>query len=258
MPPPIETLHDHGRQYILGVTDGDHAELCTQVQAAEHAGRVTAYERHDRAAGVVHRLRFVNDVPRKASRADVRVHGIDAGAMGQDKVQPCRWVTDLRVRKRHVYPRMRGGRARWKSANATCKTLKTHGDNFEHTSGHGAQHLSVGCAAMRMRAFFVDQTHQRCCAFLRAVWATLGRKRLVWERRRALCYAYPLESMRALLEALLDGSQQHRPIVITDAPEFPPVALTSLCMHPATPHRHRPCLPRSRNGPVFTPPLRPF
>jgi len=38
--PHIETLHDYGCHYILGVKEGDHAYLFTQVQAAEAAGRV--------------------------------------------------------------------------------------------------------------------------------------------------------------------------------------------------------------------------
>ena len=74
--PHIETLHDHGCHYILGVKEGDHACLFSQVQAAEHAGRVTSYERHDRASGIRHRFRFVNDVPLNASNADVRVNCI--------------------------------------------------------------------------------------------------------------------------------------------------------------------------------------
>src|SRR2546425_6659887 len=61
--PHIETLHNHALHYILGVKEGDHSFLFQQVQAAEHAGRVTSYERHDRAAGVRHRFRFVNDMP---------------------------------------------------------------------------------------------------------------------------------------------------------------------------------------------------
>jgi hypothetical protein len=61
--PHIETLHAHGLHYILGVKEGDHSFLFQQVQAAEHAGRVTYYERLDRAAGLEHRSRFVNDVP---------------------------------------------------------------------------------------------------------------------------------------------------------------------------------------------------
>jgi len=100
--PHIETLHAHGLHYILGVKEGDHAYLFQQVQAAEHAGRVTYYERHDRAAGVVHRFRFVHDMPLNAARTDVRVHCIEYWEVGDDKSQHFSWVTDLRVRKRNV------------------------------------------------------------------------------------------------------------------------------------------------------------
>jgi hypothetical protein len=34
----------------------------------------------------------------------------------------------------------------------------------------------------------VDQTQQRCWALFQAVWAKLGRKRLLWERMRAWFY----------------------------------------------------------------------
>jgi hypothetical protein len=162
--PHIETLHEHGLPYSLGVKEGDHAYLFKQVQAAEHAGRVTDYERHDRAAGVVHRFRFVNDVPRNASRAEVRVNVMEYWEMGKDKVQSFSWVTDLRVSKRNVYKLMRGGRARWKIENETCNTLKNQGDNFEHNYGHGEQNLSVVFATMMRLAFLVDQTQQLCCA----------------------------------------------------------------------------------------------
>src|SRR5712692_4651469 len=60
--PHIETLHDDGCHYILGVKAGDHAYLFEQVQVAEREGRLTYYERHDRAAGVAHQFRFVNDM----------------------------------------------------------------------------------------------------------------------------------------------------------------------------------------------------
>jgi len=100
--PHIETLHDDGCHDILGVKEGDHAYLCKQVQVAEEAGRVAHYERHDRAAGLVHQCRLINDVPRNASNDDVRVNCIEYWEMGQDKVQHCSWVTNLRVRKRNV------------------------------------------------------------------------------------------------------------------------------------------------------------
>jgi hypothetical protein len=77
--PHIETLHNHALHSILGVKEGDHAFLFQQVQAAEHAGRVTSYERHDRAAGLVPRFRLVHDVPLNASHVAVRVNFISTG-----------------------------------------------------------------------------------------------------------------------------------------------------------------------------------
>jgi hypothetical protein len=195
--PHIETLHNHALHSILGVKEGDHGFLFRHVQEAEHAGRVTYYERHDRAAGVSHRFRLVNDVPLNASNVDVRVNVIEYWEMGDAKVQHCSWVTDLRVSKRTVFHLMRGGRARWKIENETCNTLKNQGDHCEHNYGHGAQHLSVVFAMVMMLAFVVDQTQQLCCALFRAVWTKLGSKRLLWERMRALLDAYALQAMRS-------------------------------------------------------------
>src|SRR6266446_6042703 len=214
--PHLETLQAHNLHYILGVKEGDHAYLFDQVQAAEHAGCVIFYERHDRAAGLVHRFRFINDVPLNVSNADVRVNFIAYWEIGQHKVQHFSWVTDLRVSKRNVHRLMRGGRARWKIENETFNTLKNQGDNFEHNYGHGTQNLSVVLATMMMLAFLVDQTQQLCCALFRAVWAKLGSKRLLWERLRALFYAYALASMRELLEALFYGLKKSNPIVACD------------------------------------------
>jgi hypothetical protein len=200
--PPIETLHDYGCHSILGVKEGDHAYLCKQGQAAEDAGRVTYYARHDRAAGLVHRFRFVNDMPLNGSRTDVRVNCIESWEMSQDQVQHFSWVTDLRVSKRNVSTLMRGGRARWQIEHETFNTRKNPGDNFEHHYGHGEKNLSMVFAMLMRLAFLVDQTQQLCCALFRAVWAKFGSKRLLWERMRALFYDYRLDAMRELLEAL--------------------------------------------------------
>ena len=216
MPPTSRRCTTHGLHYILGVKEGDHAYLFQQVQAAEHAGRVPDYERHDRAAGLVHRFRFINDVPLNASNAEVRVNFIEYWEMGQDKVQHFSWVTDIRVSKRNVYQLMRGGRARWKIENETFNTLKNQGYHFEHNYGHGEQHLSVVFAMLMMLAFLVDQAQQLCCALFQAVWAKLGSKRLLWERMRALFYTYALESMHELWEALWYGYERHRPRLSTD------------------------------------------
>ncbi len=215
--PHIETLHAQGLRYILGVKEGDHASLFQHVQAAEHAGRVTSYERHDRAAQLVHRFRFVTDVPLNASHPDVRVNFIEYWEMGDDKVQHFSWVTDFRVNTRNVFHLMRGGRARWKIENETFNTLKNQGYHFEHNYGHGQQHLSVVFAMLMMLAFLVDQTQPLCCALFRAVWAQMGSKRLLWERMRALFYDYRLTSMRELLEALLYGLEKSHPRLRIDS-----------------------------------------
>jgi hypothetical protein len=215
--PHIETLTAHHLHYILGVKAGDHAYLFAHVQAAEHAGRVTWYERHDRAAGMVHRFRFVNDVPLNASHADVRVNFIEYWEVQGEKVLHFSWVTDIRVSQRNVYRLMRGGRARWKIENETFNTLKNQGYHFEHNYGHGEQNLSVVFALMMMLAFLVDQTQQRCCALFQAVWAKLGSKRLLWERMRALFYLYALTSMRQLFEALFYGVKKPAPIFAPDS-----------------------------------------
>jgi len=212
--PHIETLQHYALPYILGVKEGDHSFLFQQVQVAEHAGRVTSYERHDRAAGLVHRFRFVNDVPLNASNADLRVNFIEYWEVGDAKVQHFSWVTDLRVNKRNVYALMRGGRARWKIENETFNTLKNQGYHFEHNYGHGTQNLSVVFAMLMMLAFLVDQTQQLCCTLFRAVWAKMGSKRLLWERMRSLFYTYHLDSMRELFIALLHGFEKARPILL--------------------------------------------
>ena len=215
--PHIETLHDYECHYILGVKEGDHAYLFDQVRVAEQEGRVTHYERHDRAAGIVHQFRFINDVPLNESRSDVRVNFIEYWEVSQDKVQHFSWVTDFRVTKYNVYKLMRGGRARWKIENETFNTLKNQGYNFDHNYGHGEQNLSVVLAALMMLAFLVDQTQQLCCALFQAAWAKWGSKRLLWERMRAVFFDYALESMRQLLEALFYDLKKSAPVFADDS-----------------------------------------
>jgi hypothetical protein len=215
--PPIEALQAHGRRDLRGVKDGDQAWLCEPVPAADHAGRVTFAERHDRAAGVVHRGRCVHDRPLKASHPDVRINCIESWEMGATKVQPLSWVTDWRVSTRHVYHLMRGGRARWKIANDTFNTLNNQGDHCEHHDGHGTQHLSVVWAMGMRLACWVDQTPQLCGALLQAVGAKLGSTRLLWERMRAWCYDDALVSMRPRLEALVSGVKTSPPILASDS-----------------------------------------
>jgi hypothetical protein len=215
--PHIQVLQEHHVHYILGVKEGDHAYLFEQVAAAEHAGRVTYYDRDDPETGLRHRFRFISDMPLNESHTDLRVNFLECWEWEQDKVQHFSWVTDLRINKGTVYQIMRGGRARWRIENETFNTLKNQCYHFEHNYGHGYQHLSVVFAVLMMLAFLVDQVQQLSCPLFQAVWAKLGSKRRLWERMRALFYAYVLTSMRQLFEALFYGLQKTAPIFAVDS-----------------------------------------
>ncbi len=215
--PHIETLQAYGCHYILGVKEGDHGYLFAHVHAAELAGRVQHYERRDRATGIIHRFRFLNDVPLNASHPELRVNFLEYWEVHSDHVQHFSWVTDLRAHYTNVETLMRGGRARWKIENETFNTLKNQGYHFAHNYGHGTQHLSVVLAVLMLLAFLVDQTQQLCCALFRAVAAKCGSKRGLWERLRALFFAYALTSMRQLLEALLYGVKKTAPQLALDS-----------------------------------------
>ena len=215
--PHIETLQAYGCHYILGVKEGDHGYLFAYVHAAELAGRVQHYERRDGATGITHRFRFLNAVPLNAAHPELRVNFFEYWEIRADHVQHFSWVTDLRVHHANVETLMRGGRARWKIENETFNTLKNQGYHFEHNYGHGTQHLSVVLAMLMMLAFLVDQTQQLGCALFRAVAEKCGSKRGLWERLRALFFAYALTSMRQLLEALWYGFKKAAPQLVLDS-----------------------------------------
>ena len=215
--PHIQVLQAHDLHYILGVKEGDHAALFAHVAAAEHAGRVTYYDREDAETGLRQRFRFVSDMPLNEANVDLRVNFLECWEWDGDQVQHFSWVTDLRVNKSTVYQLMRGGRARWRIENETFNTLKNQGYHFEHNFGHGYQHLSVVFAVLMMLAFLVDQVQQLCCPLFQAVWAKLGSKRRLWERMRALFYDYALDSMRHLFEALLYGWTKTAPTFAVDS-----------------------------------------
>lgn len=214
--PHIETLQDHGMHYILGVKEGDHAFLFTQVAEAEKAGRVTYYERENEE-GVHHRFRFISGMPLNESNASLRVNFIECWETVKGKVHHFSWVTDLRVNKGTVYRLMQGARARWRIENETFNTLKNQGYHFEHNFGHGYQHLSVVFAHLMMLAFLVDQVQQLCCPLFQAAWAKWGSKRLLWEKMRALFFHYALTSMRHLFEALFYGLKKSAPTLAIDS-----------------------------------------
>jgi len=201
--PHIRGLKKYNLHFILGMKPGDHIFLFEQVEQAHQAGQTTEYEvtRQD----VIHRFRFINQVPLNASNQDVLVNFIEYWEIKGDKVQHFCWITDLTVTKINVFDLMRGGRARWKIENETFNTLKNQGYNFEHNYGHGQQNLSVNFALLMMLAFLVDQVQQLAFPLFQAVLKKERSRKRLWQHMRALFYTLEFASLEDIFRALLYG-----------------------------------------------------
>ena len=195
--------------HILGVKEGDHAFLFAHVEQAQKDGKVIILEIEDpEDYNLIHRFRFINQVPLNESNQDLLVNFIEYWEVKPNKIQHFAWVTDFTVTKGNAYKIMRGGRARWKIENETFNTLKNQGYRFEHNFGHGHKNLSVVFAMIMMLAFLVDQTQQLCCTLFQAAWEKLGSKKALWLRIRSLFDDFKLHSMQQLYQVLLNFQKQ--------------------------------------------------
>ena len=212
--PHVRDLHRHNLHYILGVKPGDHSYLFQYVETAHQAGQTTEFE--IKINDIIHRFRFLNQVPLNASNQDLLVNFLEYWEIKpNNKIQHFSWVTDFVIRKHNVYDIMRGGRARWKIENETFNTLKNQGYHFEHNFGHGKKHLSVVFACLMMLAFLVDQAQQLGCELFGAVLKKLKRKTRLWERIRSLFENFEIDSMETLYKAILYG-YEIKELVILD------------------------------------------
>jgi len=209
--PHIQELKRHKLRFILGVKSGDHAYLFEHIRQADEAGEVSHFEIEKE--GVLHRFRFLNDVPLNESNADVRVIFLEYWEIKSGKTRHFSWVTDFTITGKNTFDLMRGGRARWKIENETFNTLKNQGYHFEHNFGHGNQHLSVVFASLMMLAFAVDQAQQLACQLFQAAWAKAGSKRALWEKLRALFNELPMDSMTMIWRAIAFGFHVERIII---------------------------------------------
>jgi len=209
--PHIRELERHNLRFILGVKSGDHGYLFKHIRQTDEAGKVNHYE--IKKDGVVHRFRFLNDVPLNESNTDVRVNFLEYWEVKSGKTQHFSWVTDFTITELNAYDLMRGGRARWKIENETFNTLKNQGYHFEHNFGHGKQHLSVVFASLMMLAFAVDQAQQLACQLFQAAWSKVRSKRALWEKLRSLFNELPMDSMSMIWRAIAFGFHVERVII---------------------------------------------
>jgi hypothetical protein len=213
--PHLQELNKHNLRYILGVKEGDHAFLFEAVTVAHQAGQTTEYE--CKVKGVLHRFRFINQVPLNAAHPDLLVNFIEYWEVKGNQVQHFCWITDFMVTTANVFELMRGGRARWKIENETFNTLKNQGYHFEHNYGHGQQFLSVNLASLMLLAFLVDQAQQLASTLFQAVLKKEGSRKQLWEHVRALFYTLPFASLEEIFSALLYGYQVEKVVILGPA-----------------------------------------
>ena len=212
--PHIKELKRHNLRFILGVKPGDHQYLFAHVAQAQVEGRTTEFEFE--RDGIIHRFRFLNDVPLNESNADVHVNFLEYWQVKGNKTSHFSWITDFTIGRDNAYDLMRGGRARWKIENETFNTLKNQGYQFEHNFGHGEKHLSVVFAMLMMLAFAIDQAQQLSCKLFQAAWEKVGSKRLLWERMRSLFNELSIDSMTDIWRVIAFGFHIEGRIVIHD------------------------------------------
>lgn len=201
--PHIRELHKHDLHYILGVKEGDHAFLFDYVERAHQAAQTTVYEQQIK--GVIHRFRFLNQVPLNASNQDLLVNFIEYWEISPSKTQHFCKITDFSVTKFNVFELMRGGRTRWKIENETLNTLKNQDYHLEHNYGHGQQCLSLVFVLLMMLAFLVDQVQQLASTLFQSVLKKEGSRKRLWDHMRALFYTLPFSSLEDIFRALLYG-----------------------------------------------------
>ncbi len=201
--PHIKALKEGDFRFILMVQESDHTYLFDYVNKSE---QTTVDEQ--REGKIIHRYRFLNQVPLNKSNQEVRVNFLEYWEIDSTTgniIHHFSWVTDFTLVKWNLAAIMRGGRARWKVENETFNTLKNQGYHFEHNYGHGKKNLSVNFAILIMLAFFIDQIQQAACPLFQAVLKKEGSRKRLWEHTRSLFFALSFSSMTEIYRALLYG-----------------------------------------------------
>jgi hypothetical protein len=191
--PHIQTLKSLNYSYILAVKPGDHKSLFEWLE-----GEFCTFHEIAGANGIVHRFRFINNVPLNEAHFECKVNFVEYWELKKGKA-------NQHLTKQYVFSIMRGGRARWRIENETFNTLKNQGYCFEHHFGHGYQHLHTVFAMLMMQAFLIDQTQAYYSPLFRKTWEKLHSKIRLWERIRNPCIFFCIDSWSTLFGNIACG-----------------------------------------------------
>lgn len=198
--PNIEMLKKNDLRFILIAKPGDHRYLFEQLEESEK----TVYHEMRTEDGCYHQFRFLNRASLNKSSEELRVNVLEYRCTDKKgKEINFSWVTDIKLKESNVLKIAQAGRARWKVENETFNTLKNLGYNFEHSYGHGKQHLSTIFCLLMMLAFLVDQIQEACCTVFQGCRLRRGTYRGLWEEMRSFFRMVVLGSWENFYELIL-------------------------------------------------------
>lgn len=170
--PLCETFLEAELNFILVCKPDSHKELYKTVDFLAKNGLVEEVEeRHWNGRYYEkHIYRFANEVPLR-QEDPLLVNWFEVIIINEDTGKEDyhnSFMTNHKVSIMNVVALVQDGRTRWKSENETNNTLKNQGYHFEHSFGHGEEHLANFLATLNLLAFLLhtllnllDEQYQR-------------------------------------------------------------------------------------------------
>ena len=198
--PLIKLLADLNIHFIIAANDGNHEELCLQIETHPEVKDDNNHDDPKHRYG----FRFLKQVPLNKTKDAPLVNLLEYWEMDEKgHISLFTWVTDLPIdRPAERIKIMRAGRARWKIENETFNTLKNQGYNLEHNFGHGHQHLSSVFVMLMMLAFLIDQIELSTCKVFRAALAAEEKISYLREYIRTICIKGKVPNWYSLYRAI--------------------------------------------------------
>jgi len=190
--PLCELLLGHKLHFIMTCREESHQALyqevglLTRVEGAIETMTVRHWN------GRYHELRtyrWVEQVPVRAGAKSLEVNWCEITIVRQDtgkQLYHNAWITSHELNEKTMPEVAEAGRAHWKVENENFNVLKNRGYHFEHSYGHGKQHLSTVLLTLLLLAFLFHTVLHLSCSQYQAIRQELGARRTFFDDLRAL------------------------------------------------------------------------
>jgi len=207
--PMIERILDKGLGFILTCKPKSHPWLTEWVTVADpqedlHRFSVPRWTGKERLTDT---YQYANGVPIRGGSKALLVNWVQlttTNAEGKILYRNA-FATDHEITRENVEALVEAGRTRWKIENENNNTLKTKGYHFEHSFGHGEQHLSETLLTLNLLAFLFHTVLEIFDKRYRLIRRTLPRRKDFFNDIRALTRYICFKSWQQLLLFMLRG-----------------------------------------------------